>query len=463
MSPWVRLLHGRAGTMVESSERRLRVLLLAEMCNPAWTSVPLVGYNFARALAAHPALEVTLVTQIRNRPYLEEDPIRKDAEVCFINTEVLAKPFHLLSKLLRGGNRLAWTIDTALMWPGYVLFEHLARQRFARDLANGRFDLVHRITPVSPTIPSPMAATVRTPFILGPINGGLPWPKEYPELRRREREWLIPLRKLHRLLPYFRSTYKHLDGLITGSRHTATEIPACFRGLHLSMPENGVDPECFTLADRWAEPDGSFRFITVGRLVPLKAVDMIIEAMAASPSLRGCELVVCGEGPERTKLEQLARERGLPGAHFRGWLDQKTLGQELRRAQAFVFPSLKDFGGGAVVEAMAAALPAIVVDYGGPGEVVTDETGIRLPMCRRDELIPRLRSVMEALAGNAERCRTMGAAAVRLVREQYLWSAKADRLVRFYREVLAARRRGTNESSSTSAWGRGWSAQPQGA
>src|SRR4051794_26633628 len=99
---------------------RLRVLLLAEMCNPAWTSVPLVGYNFARALAARPELDVTIATQVRNEPALRDDPLCDLADVHFIDSEHIAGPIHRLAKLLRGGAKAAWTIDTASMWPSYL-------------------------------------------------------------------------------------------------------------------------------------------------------------------------------------------------------------------------------------------------------------------------------------------------------------------------------------------------------
>ena len=66
-------------------------------------------------------------------------------------------------------------------------------------------------------------------MLLGPFNGGLPWRAEYPNLRRREKEWLVPVRNAYRLLPYYRATYRHVAGVIAGSRHTATEVPDWFR------------------------------------------------------------------------------------------------------------------------------------------------------------------------------------------------------------------------------------------
>ena len=127
---------------------RIRVLLIAEMCNPAWTSVPLVGYNLAKALSQNPELDVTLVTQVRNKNYLQNDPIQKYARVHYINNEFVAYPFHLLSKMLRFSG-VSWTIDTASMLPSYLIFEKLVQQQFGNQLAQGRFDIIHRITPLS--------------------------------------------------------------------------------------------------------------------------------------------------------------------------------------------------------------------------------------------------------------------------------------------------------------------------
>lgn len=413
-----------------------RVLVIAELCNPSWTSVPLVGYNFARALAERPDLRVTVVTHVRNRPALTDDPLSSLANVEYLDTEWIAKPLHRLSRWLRGGDKLAWTIDTALMWPSYIAFEHGVHHRFAGLLARGEFDLIHRVTPLTPTIGSPLAGMTDVPMLIGPLNGGLPWPKEYPDLRAREKEWLVPLRKAYRALPWHSSTYRKAAGVIAGSRHTTGEVPASFRGRRFYLPENGIDPARFPVADEWPEPTGRFRFITIGRLVPYKGTDMTLEAMRGSPELANCELTVVGDGPERERLERLAQEHGLADrVRFAGWLKQEEIAAELRAAQAFVFPSLREFGGGVVLEAMAAGLPSVIVDYGGPAELVTAESGILLPMVRREELIPKLRAAMADLAGDPARCRRLGRAAARRVRDEFVWSAKAARLVEMYRQV----------------------------
>ena len=413
----------------------LHVLVIAEACNPTWTSVPLVGYNFARALAERPDVKATVVTHVRNRPGLAGDRLCDVAEVHYLDTEWIAKPLHRLGTWLRGGNGLGWTTDTALAWPSYIAFEHSVASRFGRRLARGEFDLVHRVTPLTPTIGSPLAGMTDVPMLLGPLNGGLPWPREYPHLRRAEKEWLVPVRKAYRALPWYAATYRRLAGVIAGSRHTAREVPRSFRGKRFYLPENGVDPARFPVADDWPEPLGRFRFVTVGRLVPYKGIDLTLEAMRGA-NLGDAEFLVIGDGPERGRLEALATELGLADrVRFAGWLPQKELAAELGRSQAFVFPSLREFGGGVVLEAMARGLPCVVVDYGGPGELVDAETGVKLPLAKREELVPRLRAGMEALAGEPARCRELGRAACRRVRAEHVWSAKAGRLVEVYQQL----------------------------
>jgi glycosyltransferase involved in cell wall biosynthesis len=319
-----------------------------------------------------------------------------------------------------------------------MVFEREVFRLFRRQFRDHAFDLIHRITPLSPTMGSPLASLVDVPMILGPLNGGLPWPKEYPELRRREREWLVPFRKLYKYLPYYRSTYRRLTGVISGSRHTATEVPGYCPGGRFFLPENGVDPRRLPVASGWPEPQGRFRFLTVGRLVPYKGADLILQAMRASAALRSCELRVVGDGPHRAHLEGLAREYGLASnVCFAGWVDQRVVAREFAGCQAFVFPSLREFGGGVVVEAMASGLPSIVVDYGGPGELVTPGCGVLLPLAPREELVTRLRGAMERLALDRPLCRALGGAAAERVRAEFTWPAKAARVVGIYRQVLA--------------------------
>lgn len=417
--------------------KKLRVLVIAEACNPEWTSVPLVGYNVAHALASRNDLEVTLATHPRNRPEIEADEISKLATVIYPDNEYIAGLVFRLAKRIRGGTGKGWTTNTAFKWLSYVFFERELYKLVGDQLKQGEFDLIHRVTPVSPTMPSPISRKTNVPMLIGPLNGGLPWPNEFPQLRQQEKEFLVPLRKSYKLLPFYKATYKNIRGVIAGSRHTSTEIPKYFQGRRYVMPENGVDPRRFTLADGWTPPDGRFRFITIGRLVPYKGLWLTLTAMRDSPKLRQCDLYVVGDGPERENLQKMVNDFGLAQrVRFLGWVDQVELAREMSQAQAFVFPSLREFGGGVVLEAMSSGLPSIIVDYGGPAELLDERSGILLPMTDEANLISSLRSSMERLLDDPKQCRTFGSTAVQRVRIEFTWESKAAQLKRIYNDIL---------------------------
>ena len=191
----------------------------------------------------------------------------------------------------------------------------MIHHQFAKDIRAHSFDLIHRISPLSPTVGSPLASLSKIPMLIGPLNGGLPWPADYPDLRKQEREWLVRVRGMYRWLPYYRSTYKHARGVIAASQHTATEIPKWFKGRRYYMPENGFDVDRIPLSQGWTppEPGKRFRFVTVGRLVPYKGFDLILQAIAQSAELRrDAELVIIGDGPSRAPWNPRVHSSGSP-------------------------------------------------------------------------------------------------------------------------------------------------------
>ena len=89
-----------------------------------------------------------------------------------------------------------------------------------------------------------------------------------------------------------------------------------------------------------------------------------------------------------------------------------------------------------MVEAIASGLPSIVVNYGGPGEIVTDACGIRLPMAPGEPLVGQLSEAMATLLGDHDLCRTMSARAVNRAREGFAWPKKAEQIAAVYRDLL---------------------------
>jgi len=408
---------------------RHRVLAIAEAANPEWVSVPLVGWSLATAL--RDVADVHIVTQIRNREAFLRAGLHEGTDFTAMDSEVIAKPMWKLAERLRMGEGKGWTTLQAINALTYPHFERLVWRRFGASIKAGDWDIVHRITPLSPTIASSLAgkcARAGTPFVLGPLNGGVPWPKGFDAERRREREWLSYARGAYKLLPGRGATLRHASAILAGSQHTLGEIPARHAAKTIYMPENAIDPARFST--RVAPADGPLRACFVGRMVPYKGPDMLIEA--AGDLLRDGQMTLdmIGDGPMMDDLRAMAKD--LPGITFHGWMAHADVQNVLAQAHLFAFPSIREFGGGVVLEAMALGVPPLIVDYAGPGELVSEATGYKVPVGPRDRIIHDFRTQLEALTADPAPLAAKATAARARVASHFTWARKADQVVRVY-------------------------------
>ena len=181
----------------------LKILLLAPDCNPESVTTPQIAHAHAEALARMHA--VTLVIRAAN-----EAPVRR-AGAPFRALETVRLP--LLDQLYSWALRRIFKYDygrqslTAATYPLQVAFELKAWWQLRRRIIAGEYDAVLRILPIVSVLPSPFAFLLRNgpiPFVIGPLNGGLPWPQGFPQLDMQRREagyWVSRLRGLYRHLP----------------------------------------------------------------------------------------------------------------------------------------------------------------------------------------------------------------------------------------------------------------------
>jgi glycosyltransferase involved in cell wall biosynthesis len=164
------------------------------------------------------------------------------------------------------------------------------------------------------------------------------------------------------------------DGVITSSAYSAGRI-AEFYGLN--RDKITVVPELIDL-DAWQRAlagaprgAGSPRILTVAHLYPRKGVDTLLRAFVNTAT--DATLRIVGAGPERGRLEQLARDLDISDrVHFLGHLPFAALVSEYRNATIFALPTEQEGFGIVFLEAMASGLPIIATRVAAVPEVVSD-------------------------------------------------------------------------------------------
>jgi len=180
--------------------------------------------------------------------------------------------------------------------------------------------------------------------------------------------------------------------------------------------------------DQLANDEGYLLYF--GRLSPEKGVDEILHALVRLPHI---PVVIAGDGPERERLQALARQLNLTRVHFAGMLEGDKLTQLIARCSFSLFPShAYETLGKSILESYAYGRPVVATDLGSRREFVEHGvTGLLYSPGDRDQLA---RSI-EQLFDHPDLVAKMGAAARARVKEKHDAEEHLQKLSEIYRRV----------------------------
>lgn len=148
-----------------------------------------------------------------------------------------------------------------------------------------------------------------------------------------------------------------------------------------------------------AAPDVSApRFTFIGGLLPVKALDVLLDATAllASRMPTPWSIDIAGEGPLRPVLETQIQLRNLGGrVRLVGALGREEVRALLRGSTALVLPSHSETFGVVLIEAMGCGVPVIATNCGGPSYVVGPRAGVLIPPGDADALCGRMQAIAQ--------------------------------------------------------------------
>jgi len=165
----------------------------------------------------------------------------------------------------------------------------------------------------------------------------------------------------------------------------------------ISIIYNGIDIKKFSkFKDK--DQDKMLNILYVGRLVPEKGVNILLEAIGLINKNLDLHCDIIGDGPERTRLENLVEKLNLK-KHVTFYGVQRNIPEWHQKATVFVHPVLCEEGFGiTLVEAMASSLPCITFNKGAIPEIIRDgKNGFILEQDNAESLARAIRKVSELI------------------------------------------------------------------
>lgn len=211
----------------------------------------------------------------------------------------------------------------------------------------------------------------------------------------------------------------------------------------VSTIPNGVDTTMFKprnrgrARNRLGLPENGKMILYVGRIIPLKGLDVLMQAMPAiCGQVKNVHLYLVGDGPQMLELEDTAKKEGISDrVHFRGKQSPSMIPFWMNAADLTVLPSRSEGRPNVILESFASSTPVLASDVGGIPEFVSDGTnGFLVPYGNPGLLAER---AVTLLLDEALRSRLSRNAQASIARTGLTWDLAAGQHEELYESALA--------------------------
>ncbi|RKD91973.1 glycosyltransferase family 4 protein [Mangrovibacterium diazotrophicum] len=396
-----------------------QILLSAFGCNPYKGSESASGWNWAIELASQ-GYSVHVLTRSDSKPDITKHPPVDNLHFHFIG--------------LNNGLEKLYTFSIPTMYLYYILWQWKA-YRIGKSLHNKY--LFHRVHHVSwgSFQQGSFLYKIKTPFIFGPTGGGQKAPESFKEYFLQGWENEIKREKISALFlrfnPACRNMLKKSSAVLVSNTETMEVVRAAGAPKIFYSLDSALSSDFFPKQLPLRNPSlNRMRLLWVGRFMPRKGLPLVIEAMSRLKENKGITLTIVGDGELNDHARRMVSELGLnESVKFTGLLPFSEVRNYYNTHDVFFFTSLRDSGPAQLIEAMAFGLPVVCLNLHGQGYIVSDKTGIRVPVTTPSIVVKELADAINYLASNPQIYERMSRAAYEFARQQE-WSNKVATTIR---------------------------------
>lgn len=398
------------------------ILVSAYGCEPLKGSEPGVGWNWVLQMARHNKLHV--ITRANNQEFIEKylpSDVKENIIFYYYDTPRFIKRFKNKAKGLYF----------------YYFFWQIGIVPLAKKIVrNNHIDYAMHLTFGSMWMPT-FLPFLKVPFIWGPVGGGDCEPKSFLKLLAPKQRFIQSFRYVMNgtslLNPFIFIPALKASAILCRTENSARVIPGCFRSKVKVILETAMEGDIFKYKKQ-ERADGKIRFISIGRLLPNKNILSAVRALQYLPEELQYEYYIIGSGSQKKAIvAEIEFQKLSDRVKIIDEMPRNRVLEELQMADIFLFPSLREGGSWALMEAMVIGLPVICLNWAGMSITTDDSCAIRLPVTNPEQMPKDMAEAIVKLVENPELRRQMGENGRKRIQTVFNWEAKGQ----FMEELLA--------------------------
>ncbi len=418
--------------------RRLRVLLSAFYCSPYRGSESAVGWNIASQLARHHDVTVLIGDVSSKLPTLTEwqrwQAENPDGIVGLTPVHVPPDP-----QTVRVHDWHARRGLWFLFYRAYRRWQNLAYQTARRLHEEHPFDLAHHLTIIGYREPGELWK-LGIPFFWGPIHGAVmtPW-RFFPEFGRAGIYRHLTRNLLNaaqmRLPCRARKAAAHAAKIWAVTEEDRRMVEDLWGYKAETMIETGATPDP-DARPRSLKPGEPLQLMWCGIIEDRKGLPILLRALADIKGSSAPFLHVVGEGPERSRCEQLAETLGIgKSVIWHGRIAHHLVKERMAGSHLLVHTAIKEGTPHVVLEALASGLPVLCHDACGMGTAVTCACGIKVPLENPQASVSHFRDALLDLMQHPDQIANLSAGAISRSAD-LSWDRLGDRIAHCYENII---------------------------
>ena len=390
-----------------------RIIMSAFSCLPRRGSEPGVGWNWAVQASRNDDLEIYVLTRTKCKDKIE-------AETKNLNISNLHFLYCNSSAKLR--KKSIYLEYIHWQWKSYLFL--------TKKIKEIKPDLIWFLTFGNAFLPI-FIHLLKVPFVWGPIGGGehvnCKFYKNMPFKQKAVHYLKLALIKTAKMNPIVLSPAKHAKKIVVRTRETAVLFPKRYQNKIVQCLETCIDivevrecaKKCYIQL-----PQDKINICYTGRLISLKNVRMLVNAVIKINRTENvCNLYLLGNGEEFSDIMELVKTNKMQKNIFLlGERDREESLAYVKESDIYAFPSLKEGGAWALMEAMALGKACICMDGSGMKEIASENTAIKIPIISPEESENDFERKLGILIKDKDLRRKLGENASIMIEERYNWN-----------------------------------------